>query len=90
MRAFSLKRVNVEAFMKALDSCKGEVKLITDEGDCFNLRSKLSQIAGIMNLIESGKKVNAKIKFSDPEDENMLASLDIFGAPQKKSDTKTE
>jgi len=62
-------------FMNALDICKGEVMLMTDEGDCFNLRSKLSQIAGIMSLIEGGKMVNAKIHCSNHEDESMLSNL---------------
>lgn len=61
--------------MNALDICKGEVKLMTDEGDCFNLRSKLSQIAGIMNLMEGGKMVNVKIHCSNHEDELMLSNL---------------
>jgi len=81
MKAFSLTNVDVLAFMNALDSCKGEVKLMTDEGDCFNLKSKLSQIAGIMNLIECGKEVNAQICCSDPADEAMLLHLDLFEAP---------
>ena len=65
----------MQVFMNALDICKGEVKLITDEGNCFNLRSKLSQIAGIMNLMEGGKMVNAKIHCSNHEDESMLSNL---------------
>jgi len=79
MKAFHLTdNFDVKAFMNALDICKGEVKLMTDEGDCFNLKSKLSQIAGIMNLIEGGKQVNAKIYCSDLDDELMLSNLNIF------------
>ena len=40
--------------MKALDECKGQRNTSTDEGDRFNLKSKLSQITGIMKLIEGG------------------------------------
>jgi hypothetical protein len=74
-----MNNINVQAFMKALDSCKGDVMLITEEDDRFNLKSKLSQIAGIMNLIEGGKLVNAKISCSNPEDESMLFRMNLFG-----------
>jgi hypothetical protein len=81
MKAFSLNNVDVQAFMHVLDSCKGDVMLITDEDDRFNLKSKLSQIAGLVNLIEGGKLVNAKIYCSNPEDESLLFRLNLFGAP---------
>ncbi len=81
MKAFDLNNVDVQAFMKALDACKGDVMLITDEDDRFNLKSKLSQIAGLVNLIEGGKLVNARIYCSNPEDESMLFRLNLFGTP---------
>ena len=68
MRTFNMNNIDVQSFMKALDSCKG-----------FNLKSKLSQIAGIVNLIEGGKLVNAKISCSNPEDESMLFRMNLFG-----------
>jgi hypothetical protein len=74
-----MNNIDVQAFMKALDSCKGDVMLITEEDDHFNLKSKLSQIAGIVNLIEGGKLVNAKISCSNPEDESMLFRMNLFG-----------
>jgi len=79
MRTFNMNNIDVQAFMKALDSCKGDVMLITEEDDHFNLKSKLSQIAGIVNLIEGGKLVNAKISCSNPEDESMLFRMNLFG-----------
>ena len=80
MKAFNLNNIDVQAFMKALDACKGDVMLITDEDDRFNLKSKLSQIAGLVNLIEGGILVNAKIYCSNPEDESMLFRMNLFGA----------
>ncbi len=79
MRTFNMNNIDVQSFMKALDSCKGDVMLITEEDDRFNLKSKLSQIAGIVNLIEGGKLVNAKISCSNPEDESMLFRMNLFG-----------
>ncbi|HHT77328.1 MAG TPA: hypothetical protein GXZ67_05525 [Clostridiaceae bacterium] len=82
MKAFNLSNVDVQAFMKALDSCKGDVMLITGENDRFNLKSKLSQIAGLVSLIEGGKVVNAKVYCSNPEDESLLFRLNLFGSAE--------
>ena len=80
MKAFDLNNVDVKAFMAALDQCKGSVMLLTSEDDRFNLKSKLSQITGLMHLIEGGKLVNAKIYCSNPEDESLLFRLNLFGS----------
>jgi hypothetical protein len=79
MKAFNMSNVDVHQFMQALDSCSGDVMLITDEGDKFNLKSKLSQITGLMKLIEGGKLVSAKIYCSNQEDEALLFRLNLFG-----------
>ena len=79
MRQFEMNNIEVHEFVRALDNCKGQVILFTDDGDRFNLRSKLSQLTGIISLIEGGKVINAKISCSDPEDEAMLFRLNLFG-----------
>lgn len=79
MRSFDMHDVDVRAFMDALDQCKGNVFLITDEGDRFNLKSKLSQITGLLSLIEGGKLVSAKIMAEDPDDESFLFRKNLFG-----------
>jgi hypothetical protein len=79
-KPFSMHDIDVRAFIKALDNCKGNVYLETSENDRFNLKSKLSQLAGIINLIEGGRLVEAKIICDDPEDESMLFRMNLFGA----------
>jgi hypothetical protein len=78
-RAFSMRDLEPGAFIEALDRCKGKVFLVTDDGDQFNLKSTLSQLAGIVKLIEGGKMVEAKIICEDPDDESMLFRLNLFG-----------
>ena len=85
MKAFYLDNIDVATLMKALDECKGSVNLITDEGDHFNLKSKLSQITGIMKLIEGGVLCHAKIACSDPDDEAMLFRLNLFGKIEEEN-----
>ncbi len=79
MKAFYLDNIDVATLMKALDDCKGKVILFTEEGDRFNLKSKLSQITGLLKLVEGGVICNAKISCSDPDDEAMLFRLNLFG-----------
>lgn len=78
-RTFEMNNVDVQKFMEALDMCKGNVFLVTDEGDRFNLKSKLSQITGLVKLIEGGNLVKARIYCEEPEDESLLFRLNLFG-----------
>ena len=77
---FDMHDIDVQKFMDALDRCKGNVYLITEEGDRLNLKSKLSQITGLLHLIEGGKLVKAKVVCDDPDDEAMLFRMNLFGA----------
>ncbi|MCQ2482349.1 MAG: hypothetical protein MJ153_02535 [Clostridia bacterium] len=86
MKTFYMNNIDVAVLMKALDECKGDVILITDEGDRFNLKSKLSQITGIMKLIEGGIVCHAKIYCTDPDDESMLFRLNLFGKFDESDD----
>ncbi|MDD2578967.1 MAG: hypothetical protein EOM13_00540 [Clostridia bacterium] len=83
-KQFSMNNVDVKEFIKALDLCKGNVMLITSENDHFNLKSKLSQLAGIINLIEGGRLVDAKIYCENADDESMLFRMNLFG-PQDQA-----
>lgn len=78
--SFSMHDVDVQKFMDALDNCKGNVYLVTEEGDRLNLKSKLSQVAGLIRLIEGGKLLQARIVAEDPEDEAYLFRMNLFGA----------
>ena len=77
--SFDMHDIDVQKFMDALDRCKGNVYLITEEGDRLNLKSKLSQITGLLHLIEGGKLVKAKIVCDDPDDEALLFRMNLFG-----------
>ncbi len=62
-----------------LDQCKGNVYLVTREGDHLNLKSKLSQLVGLTKLIEGGKIAQAYIICENPEDESKLFRFNLFG-----------
>jgi hypothetical protein len=78
-REFSMHNIDPKAFIDALDHAKGKIMLVTDDGDQFNLKSKLSQLAGVLKLIEGGKMLEARIICEDLEDEAMMFRLNLFG-----------
>ncbi|MBR1533892.1 MAG: hypothetical protein IJ639_05985 [Ruminococcus sp.] len=75
----SLHDIDVSEFLKILDTCKGNVYLVTHEGDKLNLMSKLSQLVGLSRLIEGGKITEAYVICDNREDESKLFRLNMFG-----------
>ncbi|MCI1954905.1 MAG: hypothetical protein LKJ21_00820 [Oscillospiraceae bacterium] len=78
-----LHEIDVPGFLKVLDECKGNVFLVTREGDHINLKSKLSQLVGLTKLIEGGKIAEAFIICENPEDESKLFRFNLFGEKGK-------
>ena len=74
-----LHNIDFEDFIKAIDSCKGDVYLETAEGDVLNLKSKLCQMIGLSTILKSTEIEEATIKCSDPEDETMLFRFNLYG-----------
>ncbi len=79
MPVSNLHQIDFKKFLEAIDQCKGNVYLMTDEGDRLNLKSKLCQIIGLTKLIEGGKIGEAKIVCDDPEDDSFLFRFNLYG-----------
>ena len=79
MDRISLHNFNVRDFSEMLASCKGDVYMITPEGDRLNLKSKLCQIIGFTALIQGGQIAEAKFECTEPEDEAKLYRFNLFG-----------
>ena len=75
----SLHDVDVAEFLAVLDTCEGNVFLVTNEGDRLNLKSKLCQIVGLTKLIEVGKIAEASIICENKNDESKLFRFNFFG-----------
>ena len=76
---FSLHNIDVVKFLAVLDTCEGNVFLVTNEGDRLNLKSKLCQIVGLTKLIEGGKIAEASIICENKNDESKLFRFNFFG-----------
>lgn len=79
MDKVELHDFDIADFSKLIASCKGDVFMVTDEGDRLNLKSKLCQLIGFTTLIQGGKVTAAKIECSDPEDESKMFRFNLFG-----------
>ncbi len=73
-----LHNIDVTEFLSVLDSCQGEVYLMTRDGDRLNLKSKLCQLVGLTALIEGGKIAEAFIMCEREEDETKLFRFNLF------------
>lgn len=66
--------IDVVKLIELLDKAKGNVYLVTEDGNTLNLKSKLCQLYGIKALLESAKNstVSAELNVENPEDELMF------------------
>ena len=84
----NLHQIDFKKFLEAIDQCKGNVYLVTDEGDRLNLKSKLCQIIGLTKLVEGGKIEEAKILCENPEDDSLLFRFNLYGEKVLKENKK--
>ena len=72
--------IDVSEFLSVLDTCEGNVFLVTHEGDKLNLKSQLCQLVGLTRLIEGGKITHAQIICENRFDESKLFRLNLLGS----------
>lgn len=75
-----LHNIDVAEFLAVLDTCEGNVYLVTDEGDKLNLRSELCRLVGLTKLIEGGRIAEASILCENKNDECKLFRFNCFGS----------
>ena len=70
---------DLKTFTEILDSCEGDVYMVTPEGDRINLKSKLCQLIGFTKLIEGGRVSKAHVECTNKADEVKLFRFNLFG-----------
>ena len=78
MTSIHIQDIDLRAFNEELSKCRGDVYMVTPEGDRLNLKSKLCQLIGFTRLIEGGKIAQATLECSEPEDERRLFRFGMF------------
>ncbi|MDF2879155.1 MAG: hypothetical protein K0S30_2251 [Clostridia bacterium] len=63
---------DVDSFFKTVDQCKGEIELVTSEGDRLNLRSKLCQYVSLTKIFSEAKIDEITIAVADSDDVQLL------------------
>ena len=79
MSSVELHKIDFKKFLEAIDQCKGDVFLVTDDGDKLNLKSKLCQVIGLTKIIEGGMISEAKIVCENPDDDSLIFRFNLFG-----------
>ncbi len=70
---------DIEGFFKVIDSCKGKVELVSDEGDRINLKSKLTQYFSLAKLFSDGTIPELELITYEPEDMTKIVKYIIQG-----------
>ena len=83
-KKIQLHHIDLDKFLKAVDACKGDVYLETDEGDVLHLKSKLCQIIGLTTILNNAEIGEATIRCTDQDDGAMLFRLNLYHEVPKK------
>ncbi|NLZ72141.1 MAG: hypothetical protein GX909_06560 [Clostridiaceae bacterium] len=75
----NIVNMDLDEFTEALDRCKGQVWIVSDEGDKINLRSKLSQLVGISHIIKGATLTDVDLICELKEDERTLINFLMYG-----------
>ena len=59
-------------FFDAVNSCAGRVELLSAEGDCLNLKSRLCQYIALTQVFEDKRIEGIELAISDPSDLSLL------------------
>lgn len=69
--------IDYSDFLKTVQSCRGEVLLVTPEGDQLNLKSTLSQFVFAAAMRGSLKLSEGKLELANGEDARLLERFAI-------------
>ncbi|RHP46884.1 polya polymerase [Clostridium sp. AF32-12BH] len=75
---------DVDAFFNVIDSCTGDVFLISNEGDKINLKSKLCQYLAMAKIFSSDYIKELSLEISDERDTEKLVSFMMSGNGSKE------
>ena len=70
---------NIEGLFEVINSCKGKVELVSEEGDRINLKSKLSQYLAVAGAFSNGYIRSLTLSIEDPEDKAKIFDFIVSG-----------
>jgi len=81
-RRVVISEAELGEFIKALDNCKGNVYLVTDEGDRINMKSQLCRMIGIHHIIAGGTFSGGKLECENTDDASLLFRFNLYGTTE--------
>ena len=71
-----IEKVNqVHKLFEVIDGCNSNVQLVTGEGDCLNMKSKLSQYLSMTRMFANGDVPQMEFITDDEQDIKKLAEF---------------
>jgi hypothetical protein len=62
-------------FLEIIDGCSGKVELYTGEGDCLNLKSKLSQYVSLAGILADKEMKDLELVAYEEADKKRLEAF---------------
>lgn len=70
---------NIEGLFEIINKCKGNVELVSQEGDRINLKSRLAQYLSIAGVFSNGYVRELDIHIEDAEDRDQILEFIVSG-----------
>lgn len=71
-----VEKVNrVKELFEVIDSCSSNVQLVTGEGDCLNMKSKLSQYLSMTRMFANGDIPQMEFVVNDEQDAEKILTF---------------
>lgn len=70
---------NIDKFFEVVDKCEGRVEMLTENGDCLDLRPKLCQFVTLVKMLADGNLERMEIIAENKKDRQKLMAYMING-----------
>ena len=70
---------NIDKFFEVVDKCEGRVEMLTENGDCLDLRPKLCQFVTLVKMLADGNVEQMEIIAENKKDKQKLMAYMING-----------
>lgn len=74
---------NIEGLFEVINECKGQVELVSPEGDKINLKSKLAQLLAVAGVFSNGYIRELELNVENAEDMNKILEFAMDGQEEK-------
>lgn len=70
---------NIEGLFELINKCRGNIELVSQEGDRINLKSRLAQYLSIAGVFSDGYVRKLEIYIEDADDRELILAFAMSG-----------